>query len=582
MTTNPPSPAYNALQRAINADPSFPAFTANIQELLSIQNNPYKTVNAVSSIILRDLSLTTQILKIVNSIFFQTYQRQVHTVSNAVMVLGFDRIRDLAVGLRLFEHFNQSPSLSYLKQLIVLSFLTAIEAQELSEEAHNLKAEEVFITALLYNIGELIVAYYLPEQYRRILDRQEKGEAKSEAAQKVLMASMEELGLATLRDWNLPDTMVKRLSYLHSASASNVGPEGRLRKMIKGAFDLSKNLLDPHIEPEERQQKEEKVCKNLGLNPQNLTQSLTSSKKRLHEMTTVLRIDLRQMEISEALRLKDVREDKAAVAAAASPSAEPTPPKTGPAPPGAEPAYKGTDIATLISSESGFSQSSEAAVVKSEKPTALKSADPAAGQSEEPGVSQERQPLQTAATAVDSQSEDLKKLQFLYQVVEEVNQALASQAPINQVLLMILEGIFRGVRFDRVIFLLVNPQRTLITGRFGLGDGIDELLPLLNLPLKANGNAFALAMGENRECLVNPHQRAGDRVLMDDKFWQVSGSQTFLAVPLQVDQIPIGAFFVDRLDPARPISEEDRRRLRIFRDLTIIALHLSKKAKIYE
>jgi hypothetical protein len=37
MTTQSPSPAYNDLQRAISADPSFPAFTANIQELLSIQ-----------------------------------------------------------------------------------------------------------------------------------------------------------------------------------------------------------------------------------------------------------------------------------------------------------------------------------------------------------------------------------------------------------------------------------------------------------------------------------------------------------------------------------------------------------------
>ncbi|MEW6658023.1 MAG: HDOD domain-containing protein [Thermodesulfobacteriota bacterium] len=573
MNTNPPSPAYNALQRVINADPSFPAFTANIQELLSIQDNPYKTVNAVSSIILRDLSLTTQILKIVNSIFFQTYQRQVHTVSNAVMVLGFDRIRDLAVGLRLFEHFNQSPSLSHLKQLIVLSFLTAIEAQELTEDAPNLKAEEVFITALLFNIGELIVAYYLPEQYRRILDRQEKGEAKSEAAQKVLMASMEELGLATLRDWNLPDSMVKRLSYLHSAGASSVGPEGRLRKMIKGAFDLSKNLLDPHIEPEERQQKEEKVCKNLGLNPQNLTQSITASKKRLHEMTTVLRIDLRQMEISEALRLKDVREDKAAVA---------SPPSAEPLPPSAEPAFKGSEPAALRSSEPAVVQSAEAAVSPSAGPATPQSAGPADLQSAETVVSQAGQPPETAARAADSQSEDLKKLQFLYQVMEEVNQALVSQAPINQVLLMILEGIFRGIRFDRVIFLLVNPQRTWITGRFGLGDGVDDLLPVLHLPLKANGNAFALAMEETREYLVNPRQRSGDRSLMEDKFWQVSGSQTFLAVPLHVDQIPIGAFFVDRIDATRPISEEDQRRLRMFRDLTIIALRLSKKAKIYE
>jgi hypothetical protein len=145
---------------------------------------------------------------------------------------------------------------------------------------------------------------------------------------------------------------------------------------------------------------------------------------------------------------------------------------------------------------------------------------------------------------------------------------------------MILEGIFRGIRFDRVIFLLVNPQRTWITGRFGLGVGVEELLPVLHLPLKGKSNVFALALEENREYLLNPHQNPGDRALMDANFWASSGSQTILAVPLLVDQIPIGAFFVDRLDGAQPLRDEDRRRLRIFRDLAIVALRMIKKAKI--
>jgi len=554
LTTDIASPLLGALQRAMNDDPSFPAFTANIEELLAIQENPYKTVNAVSSIILRDLSLTTQILKIVNSIFYQTYQRQVHTVSSAVMVLGFDRLRDLAVGLRLFEHFQQCAHLSHVKHLIVLSFLTAIQAQELVNEDPQIKAEEVFITGLLFNIGELIVAYYLPREYQRILDLADKGEAKSTAAQKVLKASTEDMGLAILKDWNLPDSMIKRLSFLHHGSSSTAGTEGRLRKMIKGAFDLSKNLLAPDIEPEERQQKEEKVCKNLGLNPQNLGKSLTESKKRLHEMAQVLSIDLREMEISDAIRPKDVREHKAEAAAAAAASKD----------------------KAVAAAEAGKEAAAEA------EAGAAPSAAAAAAKSQGPPVSSKTKTAETEPQPAAGVSEDLKRLQFLYQVVEEVNQALVSQAPINQLLLMILEGIFRGIRFDRVIFCLVNPQRTFITGRFGLGEGVEELLPVLHLPLKANDNAFARALGERQEYLVNPHNNRGDRSLMEENFWQVSGSHSFLVVPLHVDQIPIGAFFVDRLDPNLPISEEDRRRLRIFRDLTIISLQLTKKSKLFE
>jgi len=508
----------SAIQRAINASPAFPAFTANVQELLDIKDNPYNTVNAVSAIILRDLSLTTQILKIVNTIFYQTHPRQVHTVSSAVMVLGFDRLRDLAVGLRLFENFQKSSHLSNLKQLIVLSFLTAIQAQELVKEDPLLQAEEVFITGLLFNIGELIVAYYLPKEYQRILDLEGRGESKTAAAKEVLKVSMEEVGLAILQDWNLPASMVQRLSYLHSGGSPGVGSEGRLRKMIKGAFGLSRNFLDPQMAPEERRAREEKLCSSLGLNPQTLSQSLTTSKKRLFEMTQILHIDLHKMQLAEAIKPK------------------------------AEPESKAPALAPEIEEGPGAQESKES---------------------------------RTAAKLDGKQAQDLKKLQFLYQVMEEVNQALASQAPINQVLLMILEGIFRGIGFDRVVFSLVDTQRTMITARFGLGAGVDDLLPLMHTPIKEKNNALALAMDERQEYLVDPRSRPEDGALMEDNFWRASGAHSFLVTPLHVDQIPIGAIYVDRIKPDVPISEEDRRRLHLFRDLMIIALRLSKKAKIF-
>jgi len=519
MAISPDSSALSAIQYTINTSPSFPAFTANVQELLTIQDNPYNTVSAVSAIILRDLSLTTQILKVVNSVFYQTQARQVHTVSSAVMILGFDHLRDLAVGLRLFETFRKSSHLSHIKQLIVLSFLTAIQAQEMARNDPYLKAEEVFITALLFNIGELIVAYYLPREYQQITALEEKGWDKTSAAKNVLQVSMETVGVAILKDWNFPPGILKRLSFLHNTLRTGSGAEARLWKMIKGAFVLSKNILDPLIGPVERHQHEERVCSILKLNRQTLTQSLAASKKRLHEMTQILRIDLQKLHLSEAILSGDEQDAKAAGA---------------------------------LSEIQGDS------------------------------VAQETKTSRAAAGPADHQAADLKKLQLLYQVMEEVNQALVSQTPINQVLLMVLEGIFRGISFDRVIFLLVNPQRTWITGRFGLGVGVEELLPVLHLPLKAQSNVFALALEENREYLVNPYQNPGDRALMDVNFWATSRSQTCLVVPLLVEQIPIGAFFVDRLDAAHPISGEDRRRLRIFRDLTIIALRLSKKAKIYD
>jgi c-di-GMP-related signal transduction protein len=128
----------------ISDSPMFPAFSANIQELLGILEDPYYPVFEVSRVVLRDVSLTTQILKLVNSCYFQSRQRQVHTISSAVMIMGFELVRDLAVGLKLFENFQKSPSLDKVKQLMFLPFFMALAVQELDIRTIVLRGKNYF------------------------------------------------------------------------------------------------------------------------------------------------------------------------------------------------------------------------------------------------------------------------------------------------------------------------------------------------------------------------------------------------------------------------------------------------------
>jgi eukaryotic-like serine/threonine-protein kinase len=207
--------------KIISESPMFPAFSANIQELLGILDDPYYPVFEVSRVVLRDVSLTTQILKLVNSIHFQSRQRQVHTISSAVMIMGFELVRDLAVDLKLFENFQKSASLDKVKQLMFLSFFMALATQELACQDHRFEGEELFLTALLYNFGELAAAYYFPEEYRRVLDAVQAGHlSKADAVRQVFHCSLDDLGQSLLRTWNFPDTLRERLADLKQPGGS--------------------------------------------------------------------------------------------------------------------------------------------------------------------------------------------------------------------------------------------------------------------------------------------------------------------------------------------------------------------------
>jgi HD-like signal output (HDOD) protein len=493
----------------IGDSPMFPAFSANIQELLGILEDPYYPVFEVSRVVLRDVSLTTQILKLVNSIYFQSRQRQVHTISSAVMVMGFELVRDLAVGLKLFENFQKSPSLDKVKQLMFLSFFMALAVQELARQDHRFAGEELFLTALLYNFGELAAAYYFPKEYRRMLDAVQEGHlGKLEAVQQVFHCSLDDLGQALLITWNFPDSLRARLADLKKPGWELPGPAEQCRRLFKGVDELSQALLSPEISPEKRQKLQERMARHLGLQPEVVVRSMTVCLHRIEELTRILNLDLANLGLR--LPLAKTKEDQAS----------------------------GT--------------------VDAEETTA-----PAAGQPAMP----------------DSQGPDreLPRLNFLLQVIEEINQAIATRTPIHQVFMMILEGIYQGIGFDRVVFCMVDPQRTWITGRFGMGEGVEALLPLLKTPFASKTNPLSLSVTHAREYLVGPDARPEEPPFLEEEFWRVSGAQAILVSPILIDAAPIGAIYLDRLQALPAITALDRQRLQSFRDLAIIALRLSSQ-----
>ncbi len=497
----------------IDESPMFPAFSANIRELLGILEDPYYPLFEVSRIILRDVSLTTQVLKLVNSIYFQSHQRQVHTISNAVMLMGFEEVRDLAVGLKLFENFRKSASLDKVKKLICQSFFMTLSAQELARQDHRLDKEELFLTALLYNFGELVGAYYFPEKYRQVLELvQETHISKSEAVMQVFHFSLEDLGEALLKNWNFPETLCERLANLKQPGGESTGLDGHRRRLFKDIQKLSQTLLNPECSPEKRQKLEAKIARDLGIPPETMVQSLTACTHRLQELVRILSLD------AEDLGLSLLPE-------------------------------------------------------KTESTEAAEKRDQAEAATDMP----ERQPVQDSPGAGGAAEQESPRLTFLLQVIEEINQAIATQVPIHRVIMMILEGIFQGIGFDRVAFCMVDPRRAWITGRFGMGENVEALLPLLKVPFASQHNPLSLSLAHGQEYLVCPGSRPQDRRLMEEEFWQVSKAQAVLVSPILIDSAPIGVIYMDRLKSVPAISALDRQRLQSFRDLAVIAIRLSSQ-----
>ena len=113
--------------------------------------------------------LTAQLLRSANSIYYNRSGRRILSASHAIAFLGWDTIRDMAGGLLLFEHFNQRRRDPGLKELVLCSLLTANHAREVSARLQYPRREEAYLCGMYRNLGEVLAAAYLPDQYAEVL-----------------------------------------------------------------------------------------------------------------------------------------------------------------------------------------------------------------------------------------------------------------------------------------------------------------------------------------------------------------------------------------------------------------------------
>jgi len=196
------------LLRRMQRKKDFPTISRTLTDINKLTSESSDaSADKLANVILRDFALTSKLLKLVNSAFYSGMSGEVSNISNAVVLLGFEKICMIANSLTFFSHMQGGPE---LKDSMTKSFLSGLIARHLAQRAKLPGAEEAFICGLFQNLGENLVIYYFPEDYADIKQLMtERSLSKSQAARGVLGVSDAELGAAVARTWQLPDSIVE-------------------------------------------------------------------------------------------------------------------------------------------------------------------------------------------------------------------------------------------------------------------------------------------------------------------------------------------------------------------------------------
>lgn len=211
------------LQQLINRMERLPSVPSLYSEIVEKMHDPEASLSEVGEIIARDIGMTAQILKLVNSAFFGL-RREISSPADAVAHIGLETIKALVLSINVFAQYDESqPGGFSLNELWNHSLDTATTAKRIAEleAAERKTVDEAFVAGLLHDAGKAALACNFPTQYGDIV------RAAGRAAPQLLTAEAAafganhaEVGGYLLGLWGLPFPIVEAIALHHEPGRS--------------------------------------------------------------------------------------------------------------------------------------------------------------------------------------------------------------------------------------------------------------------------------------------------------------------------------------------------------------------------
>ncbi len=513
------SSAVDFLLRRMKRKQDFPAISGNITDINQKTSGSNKSsANELSNVILKDYALTTKLLRLVNSSFYGQFGGEITTVSRAVVILGYEQVRAAVLSIILFEHLQNSGQANDLKNAAYTALMSGIIAREQSKLLSHIDEEEIetcFVTSMFHMLGKLLTIYYFPEDYQAMLSTmQSKGVDEDQAMRSVLGVTYEELGRGIANEWKLPAIISDSMIKLPEGSVPIAKNQ---KESIRQLTCFSNELCAISSNDDDASEAYARLAQRYGdalnINEDKITKLLESSINEAEEFTRILNIDTSKVTVFNNIRSSNKNKE-------------------------ASDKWQTEVHQGHHDGEHGVDYET----VKAE-------------------------PKETKQTQHD----------ILVNGISEITNAMLSDYSINDILTMVLETIYRGMGFNRVLFAIFDPRSKQVVARFGFGKGIDEVIP-----------NFRYSVNETEDVCVSTIRKGKEYIILDVNSREYSGRvpewlrkltapTTLVLYPLIINKRCLGLIYADNDDSNIKISMEALGFFKTLRNQASLAIQQKKK-----
>ncbi len=523
--------ARQRLQQSIADDTDLPALGTSVARVVQLASSDDEAVRNLASFVLSDVALTQKILRVANTVVYRTYSgAPITTVSKAIFMLGFETVKATALAMLLVEGMSGKRAASVRKEL-AYSLCASVIGREMAKRSQFKDAEEAAVGALFKNMGRLLVAAHDHVMYGEIAALIEGGSrTPSQAVMQVLGCSFEMLADVVLREWQIPDTIVKALAPLPPGALRPAKSRHEWMQQV-AAFSAAAATLMPKMRSMQNQQEKGQDAASRALLAR-YGAALDLDGDSLHQIFEAVEVETR------------ILTDQAGLSA--------------------DTAGNATDA----SSHADLAQrhASEGAPVH-EAETGLPS-ELLMRVANDGGVGQE-QGKHPSGKPVNARDQ-------LMVGVQDVTEMMASgRCGVNDLIMLVLETVYRSMGFRFATVCFKDTKSNQYRARVALGESHRARQDAFVFSAAPARDIFHLAMEQDADLMIADAGAAAIRDLIPP--WHralLPDARSFIVLPLVVQHKPFGFFYADRASPApEGVPSDETALIKILKGQVLAALN---------
>jgi len=191
---------------------SLPDAATRLNALLT---DPDVSMGDIAEVVALDPALTARVLRAVNSAYFGLRSR-VDTISKAISMIGTSELHSLVLATSAAQAFkNISCKLVDMESFWQHSVRAGLAARGFAESSMRRHRERIFLSALMHDVGKLVLYHQLPDVAVKVLEAVKAGQQQDEVEFALLGYTHATIGAVLLERWNLPASLTEPVRYHH-------------------------------------------------------------------------------------------------------------------------------------------------------------------------------------------------------------------------------------------------------------------------------------------------------------------------------------------------------------------------------